>query len=273
MKIKSLLLSLSLCLLFFSCKKDEVTELLVSVSPSDFQIEANPGDIIPFRVKAKTNNTLTKLIITQRLSTSVDSDTLKVIGLSGKETSQEHLYLVSELANDTTLVYVNFTVQQSDGQSITMSKRVLNIKENIALLEKSGNVFYSHKSVATQPDAYSLSTSLPKFSNISPVSELQIADDTLNNTVDAISKSWISYTGAMFRKDNGFDYVNASAKSVKNAFESGLALDKATNLANGDIVLVKLLVNGLTKFVAIKITGVIDNQGFDNDRYEFNYKM
>jgi hypothetical protein len=211
-------------------------------------------------------------MITSREANSLSIDTLKIIYLSGTNYNTPFLYQLPELVEDTTLVYLNFYAQQENGKSLTVSKRILNVKQIKNLTEKTGNLFYTSKEKLNQPNAYNLKDGSAKYTTISTSTDLYIADDTTKTSGDELSMAWISIAGGKFRKDNGFDYVNATNTSLKNAFESGQQLDKASLLKTGDIILFKITESSVPKYYVIKLTAVIDLEGTENDRYEFNYK-
>lgn len=270
--MKNILLALFVSFAFFSCKKEEVNQLFVTVTPEDFQLVRSPNDIVAFSVEVKSNQNLSNLVIYQREVNSLITDTLSTIALSGKNYKNEYLYQVQNLKEDTTLIYLSFKGIQEDGESLVTTKRILNIKKNRSAIEKTGNIFYTHLEAASLQDGYNLKDATPEFSLIADKSELFLVDDTLNNTSDTLSHKWISMAGGKFRRDNGFDYVNATTQSIKNAFEAGQQVDKITGLKTGDLILYKLETTTSISYFVIKLTAVIDLAGTGSDRYEFNFK-
>ena len=230
---KTLLFLVILGSVFFSCDTEEINELFLDVSPSDVQIIANSEEVVTFVVDANSDKELKNILITSRENNTVVYDTLLNQNISGKSYKSSYLYKTDVLESDTTLLFLTFKVTENDGNSKSVAKRLINIRKNKILTEKSGNIFYSHKEVASLEDAYNLEDTRAEFSNLASLENLQIVDDTLSNNTDELSKSWISLSGGQFRRDNGIDYVNATRQTLVSSCESGQAKDKITNI-HGD---------------------------------------
>jgi hypothetical protein len=255
-----------------SCKQEEIDQLLLSITPDIIQIIKSPDEVISFGIVAKSDKKITQLLITEREENSIEFDTLSIKNFSATNYTTQFLYKLKELQKDTTLSYITFNITQEDGTSKNVVKRILNIKKARNLTEKTGNIFHSHKIVAQKQDAYNLVEAKSEFSTIADKSLLHIVDDTTSNNSETISKTWVSFSGGKFRRDNNFDYVNATSISLRNAFETGQQVDKITSLQKGDIILFRNSKNGVYSYYAVKITAIEDQTGTENDSYEFNYK-
>ena len=270
---KILLFCLAVGALLLSCNKEDVDELLLEVGPDKTQIIASSDEVITFLIKARSNNPLKNILITSREDNTVFYDTLLNKSLSGISYSSSYLYELDLLSKDTSLVFITFKVTEENGNSKSLAKRIINIREDKILTEKTGNIFYSHLEVSSLEDAYNLSDVKPEFSNLANPEALNIVDDTLATSSDELSRSWISLSGGKFRRDNGLDYVNATQQTLIDSFESGQAKDKITNLQDGDIIVFRNIKDGASQYYAIKIVKVTDKDGTDQDSYEFNYKF
>lgn len=243
---------------------DEDKSYGMNISPSENYLSRKGGSVINFTISIQSAENLTRYRITEVIN-DFSTKTLKDQNISGKFHSDWFDYTVPDTfefgKHEIKLIFSTFDVRGTE------MKRAKIINVNITdrkLEEFAGNTMYS--SISNQFDAYDLLTGTPKYSSDSTS---HIIDLSKPNSNDFLSKSWTSpVPDIKFVRFNSFDYGNATNQSVKTAYDTGIKNDTIRNLNDEDILLTKIN----DKFVAVKIQLVIDQSGYDNDRYVFNIK-
>ena len=246
----------------FSCKKEDKNSSL-TILPADNYLLRDTSNVINFTIKVESTNDLARYRITQTINNS--TVTIKDELISGKSFIDWYDYTVPNSIqgygrHEIKLIFTTIDVK---GAEMNRAKLIYVDINDRTLAESSGNTMYS--ALSNQFNAYDILTSTPKYNTDSTA---HIFDFTKPNVNDTLGRVWISPSGVKFVKLNGFDYANATASSVTNAYNSSVKNDTLRNLTDGDIVVTKV---GST-YVAIKMIYVIDDVGNSNDRYFFSIK-
>lgn len=253
-------------ILLFACK-EETNKPLVLVTPSDINISAAVDDVVLFKVNVEADKTLARFTITSKpdngfLVTELDT----IVG--GNFLTIEYQYQVPTNVAGESVIFT-FTATDMDGRAGTNARRVIVDNDtSVVLTETSGHTMYSSNSL--NPDAYNLEDNSPQFSTIGDSTDRDIQDAT--DTSSTLSRIWISPAGGKLVKFQGFDFANATNVSVMNAYQAGTKLDLLSNLQINDIIITKLAGTINEKYVAIKITDIIDAISTENDAYIFSIK-
>lgn len=252
-----------------ACKKDSIDPLIIHVTPSDIHIYADPGEVLTFNVSVSSEHELTLFQITTKQSNSF-TQTVKDSLLSQMQFSYSFEYQVPSIQD--TSIQLSFLAFDNEGNEKTATRLLIFNSNPNTLAETSGHVLYSTPS--QKEDGYNIHTGTSQHLATSLDTTINIAeyrnDTTIADTI--LTKSWYSRAGTQFVKFNGFDYANATDYSTMVAFSSGNKFDIITNIISGDIILSNYFVDEAEKYAVIKITGVFEEEGSENDRYEFKLK-
>lgn len=263
MRNKTTIFFTSLLLIaMLSCSKEEKNSNL-TILPADNYLLRDTSNVINFTVKVESTNDLARYRITQTIKNS--TITIKDELISGRNYIDWFDYTVPNSIqgygrHEVKLVFTTIDVK---GAEMNRAKLIYVDINDRTLAESSGNTMYS--SLSNQFNAYDLLTNTPKYNTDSTA---HIFDFTKPNTNDTLGRTWISPSGIKFVKLNGFDYANATASTVTNAYNSSVKNDTLRNLTDGDIVVTKVG----TTYMALKMIYVIDDVGNTNDRYIFSLK-
>ena len=262
-----LLTSIFFALSIYSCEEESEAPIIV-VKPNDIAIDAEVNEVLTFDIGVRGNNALRFF----RIHLKPENDfKFNVVDspLEVKVFSYDFEYRIDPKYASQSLVF-EFQAIDVEGNSSVWGTRV-DVAEDtsIALVETAGHTFYSSNSSKT--NAYNLETNTPVFSSLTDSVNRDLEDISTNDT---LSMSWTSPAEGKFVKFQGFDYPNATDLSLRNAYEAGTKLDKVENIQVNDIILSRLgnTSSGKEEYVAIKITGVADATGSENDSYTFNIK-
>lgn len=249
-----------------SCKKEEDPPYL-TLTPSSVSLDVPPGSLIEFRVRAYAgDNELRNLLITEKPENSVTT-TIKDTTLYGETADFFYIYSVPNAGIEQLLL--RFTIYDRNGKSNSTIVQV-NIDGNTFLNQTTGHQLRNlHNTIN---DAFDISE-VTVFSLDAPG-----ADSTLTDIVEysptndgSLSKTWTSYTGIKFVRNNDFNYAEATAASAENTFNSSSQQLIITNLQTNDIIITKYdTVNN--KYAVLRMVNIVDVDGVADDYYEFNLK-
>jgi hypothetical protein len=253
----------------FSCEPEQIeSPILVFLSPSEAEVEANSNDHVFIRIDSRSASG-------SHLYLKVESvDGLKGIqsvfdsSFNFKKINYLFDYVVPAYPDSTESLLI-FTLINDDGDQIQIAKRLFINKGAASVKETSGNIMYS--SLSAEPSAFSLAQLTPAFLADSLTHSLDMIDasTTQKNGDGSLSRTWISRTDLLFVKFSGFNYAAADAISISNSYKNGVKLSSATNLKDSDVLIVG---RGNKALGAIQIITVIDAAGYANDKYVFSIK-
>ncbi len=268
-KARIIIVCLISVIFFQNCKKDDPDPLITSLTPSALALNGNVGEVKTFYYNASSNDGLNRLIISYQEDGGLSKVIVDSLLHGVKNATYRMEYLIPNNQKDYTLLLM-FRIIDNEGRDKTEARNLF-VKGKASLLtESSGAIIYSKAS--GNADAYDLVAMAAKFSGLSPDSLRDIQTFSVNDTSSVLSKSIISPAGGQFVLFNGFDYVNATAMSLQEAYRSGQKVDKISNLEQGQIILTRLGRKSNSYFAAIKITDVIDLPGTKDDKILFNVK-
>lgn len=258
--------------LFWSCEK-EIDRYLI-VNPLDLVINANSGDVLKFNISGFSKEGIAELKIMLSPKNGVSTDLLDTILIPTEEKINLYWeYEIPSFANPFLEAELNFIITDNSGESVWNTK-LLYITTSDYLTELSG--FEIHTSMlmsSSAHNAFSFFSNSTIDSDFADSLDIHIMDATdSTSTPGELSLKWISPAGAGFVRFNDFDYSKAKLGSLISSFEAGIASPFVSNIKSKDIILVKYMKLEEMKYAVIKITSVIDEQAYDNDRYIFNIK-
>ncbi len=254
-----------------ACKKPLSDKPVVLVSPSELVRNANGGDFLTYTINVKSEIALNRFTITEKINNGASKKILDTI-LSTKNFNLTYEYPVPNV-NENSIIVLNLSATDVDGNTGTDLKRVDVTSVAKALVEKSGNIFYSANNTGkSKPDGQNLLTVEPTFSNTTNSALRHIEDYPLSDTLESLSRRWVSPAGCKFVKFNSFDYPNATTSTAESAYISGTKLSIISAIDVGDIYITKVMDGLEPVYVVIKLVSISDAAGTDNDIYTFNIK-
>lgn len=255
--------------ILFSCEPEQSgSPILVFLTPSESHIEANSNDHVFIRIESRSE---TGAHIHLKIETVDGLNGIQNVfdsSFSFKKINYLFDYLVPAYPDSTESLMV-FTLMNDDGDQIQIARRLFVNKGAASVKETSGHTLYS--SLSGEPSAFSLTDLIPVYLADSATRTLDIIDASTEekNSDGSLSRTWISRTGLLFVKFSGFNYADADAITISNAYRSGIKLSTVTNLKDSDIILVG---RGEKAIGAIQMITVTDLEGSANDKYVFSVK-
>jgi hypothetical protein len=255
--------------ILLGCEPEQIeSPILVFLSPSNVEVEANSHDHVFIRVDSRS-------VSGSHLYLKVESvDQLNGIqsvfdsSFSFKKINYLFDYVVPAYPDSTESLLI-FTLINDDGDQVQIAKRLFVNKGAASVKETSGNVMYS--SMSADPSAFSLVQLTPAFLADSLTRSLDIIDASTKekNSDGSLSRTWISRTDLLFVKFSGFNYADADAISISNSYKNGIKLSSVNNLKDSDVLIVG---RGSKALAAVQIITVVDAEGYANDKYVFSIK-
>ena len=265
-RMKKIIILLVSAIVLHACSESDGDEVIILVKPSSRTVYA--ADNIYFDINARTVN---KSII------SVDASSFDAVnGMrhictlnpDSKIYTYKYQYQIPDIKVDT--LYTEFTFTATDNlrnrMQTTVPIRI--IGKNTPLQEKSGITLYCPHS--GKQDALSLKSCNPLISSVADAENVDIYVYASNNdSKETLSGQWRSMTGLKFSKFNNFDYGSATKHSLESVYSGAVKYDNVTGLQIDDIIFVG---SDTTVSCVIKVVGIFDESGFENDRYLINVK-
>ncbi len=251
--------------LFFGCEKQNNSPVLI-ITPNEIYLVSQPEDILTFNIHYEGEVEASRLKITSKTENKFTRTELDSV-VSGKSVILKYEYAVPLLYEEAS-IYMEFILETADG-GILASGRIIEVRISEKKLEEtSGHEMYSKAS--EKQNAYNLILGQPLYSHIADSNLMHIMDTTDS---DVMLRRWLSPAASLFVRYNGFDYANASNRTVKEAFNSGIKHEFVDDLERDDIIIARLYNNSAdTSFCVIKITDIMDLSGSESDKYVFNIK-
>jgi hypothetical protein len=250
--------------LLFSCEKEN-SKPYMTITPEGVLIESYNDEKLVFYINVYSDVVLQRFIITKKLEGEPET-TLLDSSLIVKNLNYEWIFRTPADINDDLFIY--FNAINGIGEQTKIGRRiVLNGKK---LQESTGLKMYSYN--ADGSSAFNLATLLPE--SLSADSTLRDIQEWQDDPLDQhLSGKFQSPSGCTFVKFNDFDYGNASSVKVKAAYAAGIPLTEVANIHINDIYIIKVNKSAPQEVYAVlKVTGMFDNDGTENDFYEFSVK-
>lgn len=253
---------------FFSVEcNDEIETPAVFVTPKGPYIDTAPGEFVEFDISLRSGDSdLRNLQITTKPQgglTEIILDTL----ISGSKASVIFPYQVA--SSQQSSINMKFTVFDVDGDEGGAVRKLV-ISGNSLLSETTGHIIYS-KYAEDANNAFNIDETAPLVLATNPdSSEVDIVNfDSTDD--DVLSQAITSYSGIKFARNNSFNYPEASQQSAENSFESSSPVNLVSNLQIDDILVTRYdTVNN--KYAVIRITDIVDTEGTNADKIQFNLK-
>jgi hypothetical protein len=256
-----------------ACKKIENEIPVLSVSPSDRDIDATSGQVLSFTIRGRSDGrSLSRLVITSKKDNSF-TVTVKDSALAGSNLDFVWETRVANAIQPYSEV-LTFQLIDSEGAEMRTTRTLYVTLGAIVLTETSGHQFYHGNSAVHGESAFDLETRVPVLASVDSTRR-DVQDVPLSPSATEMSRTWRSPAGGRFVRFNEFDYANATDISLEAAFLAGVPSETISDVQVGDMILVRLgsLPDTQRFYAVMKIMDIIDEPGTaDNDRYVFNMK-
>jgi hypothetical protein len=254
-----------LVLFFFSCKDKKNEAPYIDIVPGDLEIIAYNNQKLVFNINVFSDYQLTNFIITKKFEggpeTVIFDSTLNI-----KNLSFQWAFTTPDAIDEDLILYFK-AVNENGVQSVVGTRLTFSGNK---FEETTGLKIYSANS--GKEAAFNLATLKPIALSAEP-SDRDIQESQADTINTRLSNKWISPSGCEFVRFNDYDYGNANSSSAKAAFEAGINLTEISNIAIGDILIVKITRLAPDEvYAVIKVTSLIDQDGKANDFYEISVK-
>jgi len=263
-------ISLLLFALFATClcactDESDADDIVLLITCSDSAPEA--GQTIYFDIDAYTRHDSIRNISVTSFDAENRTQTLDVIEVGSKTFYHRFFYEAPSFAADLTDVELTFAAESNEGASQRIT-RTITVSAERLLPEHTG--FEIHSPTSGKPDAFSMEAMQTLRTEDNDASAIDIYVPADEDNPDALSRRWLSRTGMMFSKADNFNYASATHKSLVQTYANSTRYNSATELEVNDIILIG---HGEAACAAIKIVGISDGEGCDDDYYLFNIKV
>lgn len=254
-----------LILALFACGEKTNDYPVLSINPESLIIQASRGEFITFHVITESDYKLQRFVVSEKLKGSNERNIYDTI-LLGFNAAFYFDYFTPLHYSDQDII-LTFRSLNEEGYETRKSRKIL-ISDTL-FTEAAGQHIYSAKGAGEC--AFNLleteAISCTLYDSIMDIVDIEV--DTLSNDLDLI---WGSPSGCEFVRFNEFDYGNATLQGTRDGFEAGNKITEVSDLDRDDILLVKVNRSSPSRYFVLKITGIIDEEGVDDDYYEFNLK-
>jgi hypothetical protein len=264
-KITPLFILFFLVLFSFSCKDKKNEEPYIDIVPGELEIPAYNNQKLVFTINVFSDYQLTSFIITKKFEGGPESIIFDSI-LSIKNFNFQWAFTTPDAVEDDLILYFKATnengVQSVVGKRLTFSGNQFKETTGLKIYSANSGKEVAFDLVALKPVSLSAETS------VRDIQELQ--SDTINAH---LSNKWVSPSGCEFVRFSDYDYGKANSSSARAAFQAGINLTEISNIAVGDILIVKITrLAPAEEYAVVKITSLIDQEGKANDFYEISVK-
>lgn len=264
-RITTILLSILAMLTVSGCSEDDADKVILLVDCSDYEPES--GQTIYFDINTFTTDgaRITNVDI-ESFDSENSSRFLVSIPADTEELQYRYEYVVPAFHSNNMGVELTFTSHSSSDGIQTVTRKI-NVSAERVLAELTG--IDIHSPASGLPDGFSLTTMQPLLTGTSDESEIDIYIPA-GQDQNELARIFRTMTDVRFSRANNFNYASATAGSVSDAYTSSTVYNYVDNLETGDIILVG---RGPEAVGVIKVAGIYDNAGSDEDRISLNIKV
>ena len=184
--------------------------------------------------------------------------------INTKKFRTDYEYRVKNLEEKTEVLFT-FEFIDDKGNTGKDLIELIVVPQDTALIESSGHQFFSKNS--GEHDGYNLVKGEPLFTIAADSSNIDVTD---TSTTDSLSRVWISPAGGKFVRFEGFDYANATNKTLIISYNSGKKYEFLPKIKEGDVILYHR--KDINFYAAIKLIIIREKKGAEDDSYIFSIK-
>lgn len=270
MKHRNLLFITALALIFgwTSCGPKPSSVNLFVNRADDYGNPVSPEQYILIHVKALSENDLVERIDCKSFDSENGIETLFDTVIHAKEAEFDLPVLTkSYTTSENMKVKYSFTAYAADGNSTTQTLYVT-VKGNVLLVPYENIILYS--ACTEKANGLSLKWVTPVIIQASDSTTIDVYDyhdPAIDSTV--LTRTWRSMTDLKFVRYNDFNFPAATVKYLQDSYLAGNQYPSVNNLSIGDIILVGRDNEAIGVF---QIQNILDEDGYENDRYELTFK-
>ena len=253
--------------LFIRCNDKDSDPIIFILTPFELLIPADTDKNINFELKIESESSLATLTIRQQ--DNINGIITLLDSIIGTNKLNYTFYYKTPVMPDSTIVNLIFSVSDVSNNTLTLSRRILILEEEVLLSESTGHVMFS--ALSGKYSAFNIDLRQPLSKNDHPDSLLHFADKSIDSIhFNAFSREWYSPAGLNFVRFQGFNYPTATKRKLQDAYDAGIKLTSVRDLLDDDII---LLGKSDIALAAIYITQIIDADSTLNDKYIFSVKL
>ncbi len=262
-----------------SCNQNCIAPSL-SFDPASENITETPGEVYSIKIIAEGGEeNIKSIVIAKTINGTLDPN---LISVSGNGAKKKIYTLTDSLRSNQGLgeviIYTITAVADcKHGSAYTRKSFNIiagpsNVKLSLIGNSQAPRVYNRFTSSFINNPAWDLQNIKSKFA-ADANSEKDIVDSVNSATGNPFASNarWGSRNGSLFVKAFGFDFTNASAKSIIDAYNAGIP-GSLVSLALNDIIIVKI--RNQNKFAVIRIKNISDDGAASNEDFVFwEYKL
>lgn len=275
---------ISACVFMMSSCGSKCSDPAIVFNPSATTITKAPGEQITFDIVVTgTDNNIKSITVSKSSNGVTNSSFVSVTGIGSKGKTVTLVDSVpSSVSYGSTITYTVTAVSDcKDNNSVDKTFTVTVGPSSTPLdplIYGYGNLqlphIYSRWSINTNNNSAWQFVLSPldggRFAG-QPDDQKDLRDSVISANPFTANARWGSRNGSKFVKAPGFDYDNASALTIINAFKAGVASDLVTFAVN-DCIIVNI--KNQNKYAVVKIKGITDDGVGSNEDYTwFWYKL
>jgi len=270
--MKRLFYILTALLLFASCERQSDLVTVLSVDNVDWQYEVvESAANLHLNIYAESqSSTVQRIILTSGDVEYKDRNLLdSVLTMPVKKVKMSYYYTLPYYS-DTTKVKIELRSYDQKGNTMSHSVTLRVAPGAKALRSIDDITLYSAASGGKS--AFSMTTYQPVYYDEVKSDSLSFYD-VLNEDstrLDTMSYTWHSKSGLLFSRSEGFNFSEATAKSLRDAWPNHVKSSTIKNLRADDVLLIG---KGDQAIGVVKILSVHDEPDTANDRYIFSLKV
>jgi len=251
-----------------ACEDEDSSPLIILAAPEQESAKVVAGDRLLYSVEAFANSGELEYVKVTSKDTWQGTVMLLDSSVATQRLKMDFVYTVPRLDVDSLAITLRFEAGNKEQRSTTT--HVLKfVGSGMYIEEEAGYVMYS--AASSKANAFLWTTSQVTFAELEADSLTDIYDyHDPEVRADSLMCEWRSGTGIRFVRYNDFNYPQATASSIRNAYEAGVKYNALKAIRPDDVVLLGSEERGVLG--VIRIVQVFDEAGTENDRYVFNLK-
>lgn len=273
--MRRILLILASVLLLAACEKQSELVTLMAIDNVDWEHETvDAGTNVHIKITAESqSSTVQRIILTSSDSEHKDITVLdSTFAMPTKKTELSYYYTLPDYTADT--ISVKFLARSYDQKGNTMSYSITLRVVGKEITLKTYDMITLYSAASGGKSAFSLANYQPVY--LDKDTNKVAFYDVLNEeelTQDSPSCIWHSESGLLFTRSEGFNFSEATLKSLPDSTawqRDYIRSSTVKNLKADDV----LLFGKAERVIgAIKILSIHDEPGTDTDRYIFSMKV
>lgn len=243
----------------------DASDVILLVEPS--AREAVSGETIYYDVRSWTENDCLSTFSFTTFDKVNGEQTVMAEDVRASRYEDRIIYDVPEIEADSLVMEMRFSISDNTGYVQTSTHQLKVMAAEIPLSEQTGVTIYSPAS--GKPDGFVVASRTVVSVAAATQGTVDIYMYQSSDSGDEMLAEWRSQTGLLFTRVTGVDYSTLTYGSMKSLYASALKNVNVPDIRTDDLIIVGTETGPL---LAIKVMGVYDEYGTENDRCVLNIK-